>query len=94
MIFATFIFALQDGLSRHLVSTYNVYMIVMIRYWFLSIFVIALALRSKNGIIARARTSFLLIQIIRETFKEFDWELGFAVEEKNIKSEVLYWHYL
>jgi drug/metabolite transporter (DMT)-like permease len=72
MIFATFIFALQDGLSRHLVSTYNVYMIVMIRYWFLFIFVIALAIRSKNGIVVRASTSFLLIQIIRGFLLAFE----------------------
>ena len=65
MILATFIFALQDGLSRHLASTYNVYMIVMIRYWFLFILVIFLALKSKQGIVARASTNFLLIQIIR-----------------------------
>ena len=72
MILATFIFALQDGLSRHLASTYNVYMIVMIRYWFLFILVIFLALKSKQGIVARASTNFLLIQIIRGFLLAFE----------------------
>lgn len=45
MICATFIFAMQDGLSRHLGSSYNVFMIVMIRYWAFATVVIALSLR-------------------------------------------------
>ncbi|MDP5360470.1 MAG: EamA/RhaT family transporter, partial [Paracoccaceae bacterium] len=34
MIATTFVFAVQDGISRHLAENYNVIMIVMIRYWF------------------------------------------------------------
>ncbi|SFK12912.1 DMT family transporter [Celeribacter neptunius] len=45
MICATFIFAMQDGISRHLGGTYNVFMIVMIRYWVFAAVVIALSLR-------------------------------------------------
>ncbi|MCA0042315.1 DMT family transporter [Celeribacter litoreus] len=45
MIAATFIFAMQDGISRHLAGTYNVFMIVMIRYWVFAVFVMALSLR-------------------------------------------------
>ena len=32
MIATTVIFALQDGISRHLAGEYNVLMVVMIRY--------------------------------------------------------------
>ena len=45
MVITTFVFAVQDGLSRHLASEYNVMMVVMIRYWFFAAFVIALAKR-------------------------------------------------
>ncbi|MEM6479992.1 MAG: EamA/RhaT family transporter, partial [Pseudomonadota bacterium] len=34
MVATTFVFAMQDGISRHLASEYNVFMVVMIRYWF------------------------------------------------------------
>ena len=34
MIATSIVFAGQDGISRHLAAEYNVYMIVMIRYWF------------------------------------------------------------
>ena len=53
MIATTFIFAVQDGLSRHLAGEYNVLMIVMIRYWFFAAFVIAIA-KAKAGSVARA----------------------------------------
>ena len=42
MVITTFVFAVQDGLSRHLASEYNVMMVVMIRYWFFAAFVIAI----------------------------------------------------
>ena len=32
MIGATVVFALQDGISRHLAGTYNTYMVLMVRY--------------------------------------------------------------
>lgn len=65
MIAATIVFALQDGISRHLAGTYNTYMVVMIRYWFFAGFVVALALRAPGGIKATARTSQLGLQIGR-----------------------------
>jgi drug/metabolite transporter (DMT)-like permease len=40
MVVTTFIFAVQDGISRHLAGEYNVLMVVMIRYWFFAAFVI------------------------------------------------------
>jgi len=65
MIATTFVFAMQDGLSRYLAGEYNVMMIVMIRYWFFGAFVIALA-RLKHGSVRRvASTSQLWMQLFR-----------------------------
>ncbi|MEQ6249227.1 DMT family transporter [Sulfitobacter sp. HNIBRBA3233] len=65
MIVTTFIFAVQDGISRHLAAEYNVLMIVMIRYWFFAAFVIAIAKRRAGGIRAAAKTSQPVLQITR-----------------------------
>ncbi|MEQ6202062.1 DMT family transporter [Sulfitobacter sp. HNIBRBA2951] len=65
MIATTFVFAIQDGLSRHLAGEYNVLMIVMIRYWFFAAFVMAIAKRQAGGLRAAAKTSQPLVQITR-----------------------------
>jgi len=65
MIGATLIFALQDGISRHLAGAYNVYMVVMIRYWFFALFVVALAARQPGGIRAAARSAQPMVQVAR-----------------------------
>ncbi|CUH98742.1 DMT family transporter [Leisingera aquaemixtae] len=65
MIGATVVFALQDGISRHLAGTYNTYMVVMVRYWFFAAFVVFLAARAKGGIKEAARTDQLWLQIFR-----------------------------
>lgn len=65
MIGATIVFALQDGISRHLAGTYNTYMVVMVRYWFFAAFVLFLAMRAPGGIRSVARTSQLGLQIFR-----------------------------
>jgi drug/metabolite transporter (DMT)-like permease len=65
MLMASVVFALQDGISRHLASEYNVYMIVMIRYWFFAAFVIAVARRKAGGIAVAARTDQPGVQIFR-----------------------------
>jgi drug/metabolite transporter (DMT)-like permease len=65
MVLTTFVFAVQDGLSRHLASEYNVMMVVMIRYWFFAAFVIALAKRHAGGLRAAAKTSQPVLQAIR-----------------------------
>ncbi len=65
MSLTTLVFALQDGISRHLASEYNTYLVVMIRYWFFALFVIALSSRQPGGIKAVARTKFPLLQIGR-----------------------------
>ena len=65
MIATTFVFAMQDGISRHLAREYNVMMIVMIRYWFFGAFVMAIAGRQAGSIRAAARTSQPALQIFR-----------------------------
>ena len=56
MIVTTFIFAVQDGISRHLATEYNVFMVVMIRYWFFAAFVITVATRRAGAsqVVARS----------------------------------------
>ncbi len=65
MIFATAVFAAQDGISRHLADTYNVYLVVMIRYWFFALFVIALSSRKKGGLKRVVQTGFPVLQVFR-----------------------------
>jgi drug/metabolite transporter (DMT)-like permease len=57
MVATTFVFAMQDGLSQHLASEYNVLMVVMIRYWFFAAFVMFVASRRAGGLRAAAATS-------------------------------------
>ena len=56
MVGTTFVFAVQDVLSLHLSSTYNVYMVVMVRYWFFAAFVITISAKQVGGIRNAART--------------------------------------
>lgn len=65
MILVTLIFATQDAVSRHLASTYNVLMIVMVRYWFFAAFVIWLALRQHGSLRAAARTNHPILHTFR-----------------------------
>ena len=65
MTAAAFVFAMQDGISRHLAGAYNVYMVVMIRYWFFALFVLALAARNPGGIRGAVHTRHPALQIIR-----------------------------
>jgi drug/metabolite transporter (DMT)-like permease len=50
MIATTAVFASQDVISRYLAAEYNVFMVVMIRYWFFAAFVIALLARRPGGL--------------------------------------------
>jgi drug/metabolite transporter (DMT)-like permease len=65
MIATSFVFAMQDGISRHLAENYNVYMVVMIRFWFFAAFVMVLAARNPGGIRAAAYSRFPIRQITR-----------------------------
>jgi len=64
MLATTLIFAVQDGISRHLAGEYNVLMVVMIRYWFFGAFVLAIASRS-GGVRRVARTTQPVLQMFR-----------------------------
>lgn len=72
MALTALIFAIQDGFSRHLAETYNVWMVVTVRYWFFGAFVIALALRHRNGFRAAIRTHFPWVQIGRGVLLAFE----------------------
>jgi drug/metabolite transporter (DMT)-like permease len=65
MIATTFVFATQDGISRYLADQYNVYVVVMIRYWFFAAFVIAISARRAGGIRAAAKTEQPVLQAFR-----------------------------
>ncbi|MBF9050945.1 EamA family transporter [Roseobacter sp. HKCCD9010] len=65
MVATTFVFAIQDGISRHLAGEYNVLMVVMIRYWFFAAFVIAIAARQAGGVRAAAATNQPVLQAFR-----------------------------
>lgn len=65
MAITMLVFAIQDGISRHLATEYNVMMIVMIRYWFFAAFVIAIAGRKSGSIHKAAATKQPVLQIFR-----------------------------
>ncbi len=58
MLSAVTIFAVQDGFSRHLAETYNVFMVIMVRYWFFAGFVILLPCAApKDFVLPSARAT-------------------------------------
>ena len=65
IVLATLFFAIMDGVSRYLAENYNVFVINMIRSWFLALLVIVISLRKKNGIIKVISTKQPYTQFIR-----------------------------
>lgn len=65
MIATVFVFACQDGFSRHLAGTYNTLMVVMLRYWVFAAFVLFLALRRPEGLRAAVQSDRLAIHALR-----------------------------
>ncbi len=65
MALVSLTFALQDGFSRHLAEATNVYMVVMVRFWFFAAFVMVLGRAQAGSLRAAARTSQPLLQIVR-----------------------------
>ena len=65
VLLATFLFALQDGISKHLAEHYPVPFFVMFRYWFFALFVLALSTRQPGGVRAAMRTRVPFLQIAR-----------------------------
>lgn len=64
-ILAITIFALQDGISKHLGSAYPPIFVTMMRYWAFAAFSIVLASRLKGGIRATARSKSPKLQWVR-----------------------------
>jgi drug/metabolite transporter (DMT)-like permease len=65
MLTAVTLFAIQDGFSRYLAETYNVFMVIMVRYWFFAGFVILLAMRRPEGFSAAVRTRHPFLHVAR-----------------------------
>ena len=65
MVATTFVFAVQDGISRHLAGEYNVLMVVTIRYWFFAAFVTALVSRRAGGLGRAVHTVQPGVQVLR-----------------------------
>ena len=65
MVATTIVFASQDGLSKYLATEYNVYMVVMIRYWFFAAFIMTISSRKPGGLKQIAKTKTPLLQIFR-----------------------------
>ncbi len=64
---AVSIFAVQDGVSKHLGQAYPPVFVAMIRYWFFAVFVLALATRNSGGVKQTAKSNRPLLQILRGT---------------------------
>ncbi len=65
MLAAMVVFAVQDGISRHLAEDAPPIFIVMIRYWAFAAFVLAVSQSRPGGISASARTAHPVAQCAR-----------------------------
>jgi len=65
MIATTLVFAIQDCISRHLAGEYNVFMVVMVRYWFFAAFVVFWAKVKTGSIRKAAQTKQWFLQSFR-----------------------------
>ncbi|MEM6943505.1 MAG: DMT family transporter [Pseudomonadota bacterium] len=65
VLMAVTLFAVQDGLSKHLATHYPVPFFVMVRYWFFLAFVLAVSARRPGGIRAAARTRMPVLNTLR-----------------------------
>lgn len=64
-LLAIVIFAIQDGISKHLGSIYPPVFVAMIRYWAFALFAVALAARATGGLKVTATTRRPLLQVLR-----------------------------
>lgn len=65
MVAACVVFAMQDAVSRYLAESYNVMMVIMFRFWFFGLFVVALAARRAGGLQAAMATRQRGLQVFR-----------------------------
>ncbi|MCH1412252.1 MAG: DMT family transporter [Rhodobacteraceae bacterium] len=61
------IFAVQDGISQYLAREYNVFFIVMVRYWFFALFVFILCSKQPGGLRKAISTKQPFLQVFRGT---------------------------
>ena len=59
------IFAVQDGISQYLAREYNVFFIVMVRYWFFALFVVILCSKQPGGLRKAISTKQPFLQVFR-----------------------------
>ena len=59
------IFAVQDGISQYLAREYNVFFIVMVRYWFFALFVVILCSKQPSGLRKAISTKQPFLQVFR-----------------------------
>ena len=72
MAITMLVFAIQDGISQYLAREYNVFFIVMVRYWFFAIFVFILCSRQPGGLQRVASTKQPFLQIFRGILLAFE----------------------
>ena len=59
------IFAVQDGISQYLAREYNVFFIVMVRYWFFALFVVIVCSKQPGGLRKAISTKQPFLQVFR-----------------------------
>lgn len=59
------IFAVQDGISQYLAREYNVFFIVMVRYWFFALFVVILCSKQPGELRKAISTKQPFLQVFR-----------------------------
>lgn len=59
------VFAIQDGLSKHLGETHSPVQVAMVRYWAFVAFALVLAMRSSGGLRAAVNTKRPVLQLLR-----------------------------
>ncbi len=65
MCLVCFTFGMQDGFSRYLGGKYSPMFIIMLRFWFMAVFVVVLAMRAPGGIRAAVHSKRPVLQVIR-----------------------------
>lgn len=68
MTAACLIFAIQDGISRHLAEDISVYMIVMVRFWVYAALALIWAARRPGGFRTAVASAYPVMQILRAVF--------------------------
>lgn len=65
MIATALVFAIQDGISKHLATSYGVVLIVMIRYWFFAAFVVGISATRSGRLRTVTRPALPFWQVVR-----------------------------